>query len=103
MNKLAGQEIQRVGRGLLLYDDLANNKKTNLWTNEDYESIVAYYDAVNHALVKKWKRQYHNPTLRSMLYLILKDMHKGKEDICHIMAITRDSLRSIEFRLRGRM
>lgn len=103
MKKLAGQEIHRIGRGLLLYDDLVNNKKANLWVNEDYESIIAYYDAVNHTLVKKWQRQYHNPTRRSLLYLILKDMKKEKEEICHIMAITKDSLRSIEFRLRERM
>ena len=98
--KLAGKEAIKIRKGVLLYDELIKNKKVLTWTNDDYESFVSFYEASNYSAINTIRAQHEIITLRNMLYMILVDMGKTKDEICHIMSLDKDSIRSIKFRLK---
>ena len=102
MESSLGQEVEKVSKGYLLYEDIEKGKTAQLWKQEDYEAFVAYYGLLHRDIVKRAYRNYPNASPRNMFYLILKDMGKSTEDICRIMCMEKDSLRSIVYRLNHR-
>ena len=44
-------------------------------------------------------KKYKNPTPQNVFYLVLKNMKKSKDNIAKIFGISKESLRSTEFRL----
>lgn len=97
-----GQEAAKLRLGIELYCRIENNEKVQVWTNDQFEAFITYYDALNHANFKKLLRKYGQLTQQNTFYLILKDMGKSKEEIRHIMSLEKGSLRSIESRLRSK-
>ena len=100
MNKWQGNEAKMIRRGILLYDSVNKNEKVLTWTSEDYEAFINYYETSHYRMVTSLRQRYGEITQRNMLYLILVDMGKSKEDICHIMSLDKQSIRSIKFRLK---
>lgn len=100
---LAGEEVVKVRVGTKLYADLEENKTVVLWTEKDYNSLIAFYDTLNHDMVKKAYHKYKELTHRNMLYLILKEMGKTNVEICEIMALGRGGYRSMELRMRNKL
>lgn len=102
MKAFTDKEVAKVRKGALLYSDLEDNKKVVLWTDKDYESLVAFYSTLNSEKMRKTQKKYNNLTLRNMLYLILKEMGKSKAEICDIMGLENGSYRSMESRIRSK-
>ena len=100
--KWTGHETAKIRLGIELYGKIENNEKVQTWTNEQFETFIIYYDAINHAKFKNVLRKYDQLTLQNKFYLTLKDMGKTKEEIRHIMSLEKASLRSMESRLRAK-
>ena len=49
----------------------------------------------------KLHQKYGEITQRNMLYLILVDMGKTRDEICDIMSIDKSSIRSLIYRLNN--
>ncbi len=98
--RLLGKEVQKIRRGIQLYEQLARSEKVNTWSNTDYEAIVSFFEVSNPDATKEIQKKYGRLTTRNMLYLILVDMGKSNDEICKIMYIDKSSLRSLTFRLR---
>jgi len=102
MEQKLGKEIEKVSKGYLLYEDIEKGKTAQLWKQDDYEAFAAYYGLLHRDMIRRAYRNYPNASPRNMFYLILKDMGKSTEEICGIMCMERDSLRSIVYRLNHR-
>ena len=100
--KWTGHETAKIRLGIELYGKIENNEKVQTWTNEQFETFIIYYDAINHAKFKNVLRKYDQLTLQNKFYLTLKDMGKTKEEIRHVMSLEKASLRSMESRLRAK-
>lgn len=94
------QEVAKIRKGCLLYDDVTKGKSVRNWPNDDFEAFIAYYDAIKHNSIKNIEKKYKNLTTYNMFYLLLVDMGKSKDEICAMLAISRDSLRSIDHRIK---
>lgn len=96
---ISGQEVSKIRKGYELLSDVEINKCVRNWPIENYEAFLAYYDTINHDLMRSIAKKYKNPTPQNVFYLVLKNMEKSKDDIAKIIGISKDSLRSTEFRL----
>ena len=94
-------DIQEVRQGILLYESLNKNEKVMTWTPEDYEAFISYYETAHYQVMRSLRQKYGEITHRNMLYLILVEMGKSKDDICQIMSLDKQSIRSIKFRLNN--
>lgn len=98
--RLLGKEVQKIRRGIKLYEQLARSEKVNTWNNTDYEAIVSFFEASNPKATKEIQKKYGHLTTRNMLYLILVDMGKSNDEIGEIMSLDKSSIRSLTYRLR---
>ena len=98
--RLLGKEVQKIRRGIQLYEQLAKSEKVNTWNNTDYEAIVSFFEASNPKATKEIQKKYGHLTTRNMLYLILVDMGKSNDEIGEIMSLDKSSIRSLTYRLR---
>ena len=98
--RLLGKEVQKIRRGIQLYEQLARSEKVNTWNNTDYEAIVSFFEASNPHATKEIQKKYGHLTTRNMLYLILVDMGKSNDEIGEIMSLDKSSIRSLTYRLR---
>lgn len=96
---LSGQEISKIRIGYELLSDVEDNKCVRNWPTENYEAFLAYYDTINHDFLRSVAKKYKNLTPQNVFYLVLKNMKKSKDEIATIFGISKESLRSIEFRL----
>ena len=101
MNKWQGKESKKIRQGILLYESLNKNEKVMTWTPEDYEAFISYYETAHYQVMRSLRQKYGEITQRNMLYLILVEMGKSKDDICQIMSLDKQSIRSIKFRLNN--
>ena len=98
--RLLGKEVQKIRRGIQLYEQLARSEKVNTWSNTDYEAIVSFFEVSNPDATKEIQRKYGHLTTRNMLYLILVDMGKSNDEIGEIMSLDKSGIRSLTYRLR---
>ena len=96
-----GKEVQRIRRGIVLYDAVERNEKVLTWTADDYQAFIDYYETAHYEVVSRLRKRYGEPTHRNMLYLLLVDMGKTNEEISQIMSLDKDSIRSIRYRLNN--
>jgi tetratricopeptide (TPR) repeat protein len=96
---LSGQEISKIRIGYELLSGVEDNKCVRNWPTENYEAFLAYYDTINHDFLRNVAKKYKNLTPQNVFYLVLKNMKKSKDEIATIFGISKESLRSIEFRL----
>lgn len=96
---LSGQEISKIRIGYELLSGVEDNKCVRNWPTENYEAFLAYYDTINHDFLRSVAKKYKNLTPQNVFYLVLKNMKKSKDEIATIFGISKESLRSIEFRL----
>lgn len=89
-----------LNRGKLLYDSIMSGSTTSKWNKTDYECFVEYYKALNWGDYESAEKQYGKLTHHNALYVILNKMGKSNSEICDIMGINSNSLRSIKFRLQ---
>lgn len=101
MNKWQGKESKKIRQGILLYESLNKNEKVMTWTPEDYEAFISYYETAHYQVMRSLRQKYGEITQRNMLYLILVEMGKSKDDVCQIMSLDKQSIRSIKFRLNN--
>jgi hypothetical protein len=99
MKKWQAHESQMIRRGVLLYDSIVRNEKVLMWTPEDYDAFIAFYETGHYDTVKKFRHKYSKISQRNMFYLILVDMGKSDEYIRHIMTLTQKGIRSLRHRL----
>ncbi len=93
---------ERVSRGNSLAGEIAAGATMATWSGEDTDCFIDYYKVHSYDAVAGWEKEYNNPTLGQMAYLILVDMGYGREDLMRILGIGDSSLRSIRSRLRAR-
>lgn len=96
-----GKEVTKIRRGIRLYDSVAKNEKAIKWTVEDYDAFIAFYETGHYNTMLKLHQKYGEITQRNMLYLILVDMGKTRDEICDIMSIDKSSIRSLIYRLNN--
>lgn len=96
---ISGKEVSKIRKGYELLSDVEANKCVRNWPVENYEAFLAYYDTINHDLLWSIAKKYKNPTPQNVFYLVLKNMKKSKDNIAKIFGISKESLRSTEFRL----
>lgn len=96
----AGAEAEKVREGALLINEVKENKSVRHWLNEQQEALIAFYFAINTDTAKRIHKNYNKLTTKEVLYLILRDMNKSKEDISAIMGVDKNTLRTYEFRTK---
>jgi tetratricopeptide (TPR) repeat protein len=97
--KIHRDTYAQIGRGKQVYDEIMGGQA--LIYREDEICLTCYFSIFHYNTYYQWTQLYHGLTLRLIVFLILKDMGKTDEDICHILNIERGSLRSIRLRLRN--
>lgn len=96
----AGAEAEKIREGALLINEVKENKSVRHWLNEQQEALIAFYFAINTDTAKRIHKNYNKLTTKEVLYLILRDMNKSKEDISAIMGVDKNTLRTYEFRTK---
>ncbi|MBO4849643.1 MAG: hypothetical protein J5529_01940 [Prevotella sp.] len=89
-----------MNRGKILYDDVVQGKTTASWSKDDYKCFVEYYKALNFKEFEAFEKSYRKLTYHNLLYLIIKEMGKDDKEICKIMGISQDSIRTYRHRLQ---
>lgn len=90
---------QRTVRGILLYNKLKAGDTIVEWTKDDYNIFFEYYDAIDHDTIKKYRKMYKNITPRNLVFLLLYDWGKSDDEICKMMALSPEGMRSMRFRI----
>lgn len=96
----AGAEAEKIREGALLINEVKDNKSVRHWLNEQQEALIAFYFAVNTDTAKRIHKNYNKLTTKEVLYLILCDMNKSKEDMSAILGVDKNTLRTYEFRTK---
>ena len=98
------EEVAKIRRGIILYEDVMNDRSIKNWPKQDCEAFIAYYDALDHEFMKKISKRYSELSTQNIIYLILKEIGKAddKDKLSQIIGVSKDSLRSIEFRIRNK-
>lgn len=96
----AGAEAEKIREGALLINEVKDNKSVRHWLNEQQEALIAFYFAVNTDTAKRIHKNYNKLTPKEVLYLILCDMNKSKEDMSAILGVDKNTLRTYEFRTK---
>ena len=90
---------QRTVRGILLYNKLKAGDTMVEWTKDDYNIFIEYYNAIDHDTIKKYRKMYKNITPRNLVFLLLYDWGKSDDEICKMMALSPEGMRSMRFRI----
>lgn len=95
----AGTESWKVRQGVLLMEELQENKSIRHWPGDKLEALVAYYCALHPNVGKKIRLRKRPLSAKESLYLILSDMGKTKEEMSTILGVEKDTLRSYKLRI----
>ena len=90
----------RLSHGKVLYDHVLHNGTTLEWSADEYKCFVEYYHASHIFYFKKVNQQHPNLTPHNAFFLILQEIGKTDEEICRIMGIGREAIRSIKYRIK---
>ena len=92
---------ERLGRGKEVFDLISAGGKMPP-SADDENSLIEYYSVSHYATFHEWATRYDRLTARLYTYLILQDMGKQDDDICHILCISPSAVRSIKSRVKSR-
>ena len=96
-------ETSDMSRGRLLYEQIINNNPILTWTSKDEKIFISYVELIYPELIDSIKRiQRRNKlTNHRMLYLLLKGLKKTDEEVCTIMMLSPEGLRSMRNRTKS--
>ena len=90
----------RLNHGKILYDAVLHEGTTVKWSLDDYKCFIEYYKAVDLSKFKNIEKRYRHLTPQNAFFLILYEMGMSDKDVCRIMGITQEAIRSTRFRIR---
>ena len=90
----------RLNHGKILYDSVLQDGTTVMWGMEDFKCFIEYYKAVCLSNYKKIEKRYPRLTPQNAFFLILYEMGMSDKDVCRIMGLTQEAVRSTRFRIR---
>ena len=91
----------RSGSQLGFEDGIYRNLGTTVkWSLDDYKCFIEYYKAVDLSKFKNIEKRYRHLTPQNAFFLILYEMGMSDKDVCRIMGITQEAIRSTRFRIR---
>lgn len=97
--ELAESCSQRMNRGVLLYNSVKAGNTMVEWDKDDYDMFIEYYDAIDHATVKRHRKEYRDLTSRALASLLLQDLGMSDDDIRKMMVLSQNGLRSMKYRI----
>ncbi|MBO4849587.1 MAG: tetratricopeptide repeat protein [Prevotella sp.] len=92
----------RLAHGKILYDHVLLNGTTLDWNADEYKCFVEYYKASHLVDYKKIEQQHPNLTPHNAFFLILYEIGKTDDEVCRIMGISREAIRSTRYRIKKR-
>ena len=92
---------ERLGRGKEIFDLISAGGKLPP-SVDDENCFIEYYSVSHYTTFHEWATRYDHLTARLYTYLILQDMGKQDDDICHILCISPSAVRSIKSRVKSR-
>ena len=95
----AGTEAWKVRQGVLLMEEVQENKPIRHWPDDKLEALVAYYCALHPNVGKKIRIRKRPLSMKETLYLILSDLGKSREEMSTILGVEKDTLRSYRLRI----
>ena len=99
ITELAESCSQRMNRGVLLYNSVKAGNTMVEWDKDDYDMFIEYFDAIDHATVKRHRKEYRDLTSRALASLLLQDLGMSDDDIRNMMALSQNGLRSMKYRI----
>ena len=69
------------------------------WAKDDYDMFIEYFDAIDHATVKRHRKEYRDLTSRALASLLLQDLGMSDDDIRKMMVLSQNGLRSMKYRI----
>ena len=97
--ELAESCSQRMNRGVLLYNSVKAGNTMVEWDKDDYDMFIEYFDAIDHATVKRHRKEYRDLTSRALASLLLQDLGMSDDDIRKMMVLSQNGLRSMKYRI----
>ena len=89
-----------LNRGKILHDDIAQGKTTVTWSKNDYKCFVEYYKALHFNEIEAIEKDYGKLTYHNIFYLIMKKAGKDDKEICKILGVSQDTMRTYRHRLQ---
>ena len=90
-------------QGQRLYQYIVDGGLAGHWNNNQIRLFSEYYKIVNPLLMDSIQNDYDQLPPSNVFYLILLDMGKTDAEIQKIMNISQTTIRSIRFRIKGKL
>lgn len=95
-------ETSDTSQGRLLFEQINNNKSIINWTAREEEIFIFYMELTNYDMMSRIKKiqRREKITNHRMLYLILKELRKTDQEVCTIMMLSPEGLRTMRNRTK---
>ena len=102
VRQIMDEKSPRLSEGRMLYDSVMESKPIIRWSADDEKKFIEYYTATNYRTVDRLRKEPRKEKLtdHKLLYLLLKEMGKTDKEVCDIMGLSDNGLRSIRNRTK---
>ena len=82
---------------------IVNTIKMAMSDKKHWEDFKVYFEGINPKFLKKLAQHYPDLTAKDLKYCCYLKMNMSNEDICHILGINQESVRTHKYRLKKKM
>lgn len=102
VKQIMDERAPRLSEGRMLYDSVMESKPIVKWSADDEKKFIEYYTATNYRTVDRLRKEPRKEklTVHKLLYLLLKEMGKTDKEVCDIMGLSDNGLRSMRNRTK---
>ena len=102
VEKLRDKQAEILNAGKNRYSEILSNRAIGKWSKADMLDFIEYYRLINLPCVVHLENDYSKLSPRYIIFMILEDMGKDDNEICRIMTININTIRSIRSRINGK-
>ena len=94
-------ETSDTSRGKILYEQIMNNKPIITWTTKDEKIFISYIELIYPELTERILKIQRRNKLTNHRMLYLKGLKKTDQEVCAIMMLSPEGLRSMRNRTKS--
>ena len=102
VKQIMDERAPRLSEGRMLYDSIMEGRPIVKWSADDEKKFIEYFTATNYRLISRLRKEprRENLTDHKLIYLLLKEMGKTDKEVCDIMGLSDNGLRSMRKRTK---
>ena len=102
VKQIMDERAPRLSEGRMLYDSVMDSKPIVKWSADDERKFIEYCTATNYRTVDRLRKEPRKEKLTDhrLIYLLLKEMGKSDKEVCDIMGLSDNGLRSMRNRTK---